>query len=202
MAVARISRAQRKARTREELVEAAYRVFTQRGFHGASLDLVAAEAGYTKGAVYSNFASKEDLFFAVYERRVDGAVARMEEVLAAHGDAGPVEMARRTLAARRGGSDDGWLAVFFEFWAHVLRHPELRERFLAAHRRAQEPLLRRAQELWRAAGVEDPERGRRWGIALFGMVTGAGLEQLTDPDFDGTAAVVELMESTVEAIRR
>jgi AcrR family transcriptional regulator len=44
---------------------------------------VAAEAGYTKGAVYSNFASKEDLFFAVYERRVDARVAEMEAALEA-----------------------------------------------------------------------------------------------------------------------
>ena len=61
----------RREMTKEHLLEAAAIVFARDGFHGASLDDIAALAGFTKGAVYSNFASKEDLFFAVYERRVE-----------------------------------------------------------------------------------------------------------------------------------
>lgn len=53
------------------------------GFHATSVDAVADAAGYTKGAVYSNFASKEDLFFAVYERRVDRRLGELEATLAA-----------------------------------------------------------------------------------------------------------------------
>ena len=78
-----LTRADRRARTREELVDAADRLFTTNGFHATSVDAVADAAGYTKGAVYSNFASKEDLFFAVYERRVDRRVEEMEATLAA-----------------------------------------------------------------------------------------------------------------------
>jgi hypothetical protein len=96
---------------------------------------VAAEAGFTKGAVYSNFASKEDLFFAVYERRVDARVAEVERILEAAST--PREGIVRIIPGNgdRPEADDGWMAVFFEFWAHVLRHPELRERFAAQHRR-------------------------------------------------------------------
>src|SRR3712207_10080 len=64
----RTTRAASKAATRNGLLEAARRVFVERGYHGASLDLVAREAGYTKGAVYSAFANKADLFLAVYDR--------------------------------------------------------------------------------------------------------------------------------------
>jgi AcrR family transcriptional regulator len=71
----RFTRAEQRQRTREELIVAAERLFTGRGFHASSVDEIALEAGYTKGAVYSNFESKEDLFFAVYERRVDRVVA-------------------------------------------------------------------------------------------------------------------------------
>jgi AcrR family transcriptional regulator len=77
-----LTRADRQARTREELVDAAERLFTTNGFHATSIDAVADAAGYTKGAVYSNFASKEDLFFGVYERRVDRRVEEMEVTLA------------------------------------------------------------------------------------------------------------------------
>ena len=67
------------------------------------------------------------------------------------------------------------MAVFFEFWAHVLRHPELRARFLELHSRARRPLVRATQE-WR------PDLdAERWTTTMFALVTGANLEQLTDP---------------------
>jgi AcrR family transcriptional regulator len=117
------TRVERKARTRSELLDAAERLFSEQGFHATSVDAVADAAGYTKGAVYSNFASKEDLFFAIYERRVDAAVTEIESRLADAGDdpTRGIEEIAAGVAARGGG--DGWLAVFFEFWAHVLRNP-------------------------------------------------------------------------------
>ena len=67
----RLNRQERKSQTRERLIDAAAVVFARRGFEAASLDEVAAAAGYTKGAVYSNFASKTDLFIALIERRIE-----------------------------------------------------------------------------------------------------------------------------------
>src|SRR5437870_12294969 len=58
----RLSRNERKAQTRAELIDAAARVFARRGYHGTTVDDVAEEAGFTKGAFYSNFESKEDVF--------------------------------------------------------------------------------------------------------------------------------------------
>ena len=63
----RLTRPERKAATRRELLDAARTVFLRRGFHGASLDEIAEEAGYTKGAVYSNFEDKDALFLAVLD---------------------------------------------------------------------------------------------------------------------------------------
>lgn len=68
-----LTRAEQQRRTREALVDAALRVFARDGFHGASLEGIAAEAGYSKGAVYSNFSSKAELFIAVIDRRFDMA---------------------------------------------------------------------------------------------------------------------------------
>ena len=61
----------RRQQTREHLLAAAAEVFAERGFHGASLDEVAAVAGFTKGAVYSNFKNKEDLFLALFKANYD-----------------------------------------------------------------------------------------------------------------------------------
>ncbi|HTE69939.1 MAG TPA: helix-turn-helix domain-containing protein, partial [Actinomycetes bacterium] len=74
----RLSRAERREQTRQELLTAAEACFVSRGFHATSVDQVAERAGYTKGAVYSNFASKEDLFFAVYQRRVERMLTELE----------------------------------------------------------------------------------------------------------------------------
>jgi AcrR family transcriptional regulator len=164
-------------------VDAAERLFTGQGFHATSLDAVADEAGFTKGAVYSNFASKEDLFFAVYERRVEAFLPELERALAQAGDAGEaIEAVTAGHRARREREPDGWLAVFLEFWTHVLRHPEHRTRFSAVHGRYVEPFAV-ALERWAAqTGVALPIDARRLAVALTVMATGLGLERLTQPD--------------------
>ena len=108
-----LTRADRQAQTRDELIGAAERLFTRNGFHATSVDAVADAAGYTKGAVYSNFESKEDLFFAVYERRVDRRVEEMERTLLS-GETAYAGM-ERLIADLEGRHDQGWLAAFFEF---------------------------------------------------------------------------------------
>ena len=111
---------------------------------------MADEAGYTKGAVYSNFASKEDLFFAVYERRVERFLPELERALADATDVGEALLAVTAAhRARREREQDGWLAVFLEFWTFVLRHPEHRARFAAVHDRYLEP-IGGALERWAA----------------------------------------------------
>lgn len=64
----RLSRAEQQQRTRERLLAAAAEVFAESGFRGASLDAIAARAGYTRGAVYSNFADKSELLLALFDR--------------------------------------------------------------------------------------------------------------------------------------
>jgi AcrR family transcriptional regulator len=188
----RLTRGERKAQTREELIAAGDGLFRERGFHGTSLDLVAASAGYTKGAVYSNFASKEDLFFAIYERRVEEALARNSEALADASEDAPLELTRAVLSR----SDTGWMAVFFEFWAHALRNPELRTRFLALHRRAQEPLVAHARK-WLPADVDV----EGWTRANTAMVNGMQLERLTDPELDAADLTVTMLEISMRGIR-
>src|SRR3954469_13948468 len=107
----RLSRAERRARTRDDLVAAADELFSANGFHATSVDAVADAAGYTKGAVYSNFASKEDLFFAVYERRVDRYVEHVERRLAEASDAATGPAPPRAPAPLRGRPWTGYRAV-------------------------------------------------------------------------------------------
>jgi AcrR family transcriptional regulator len=178
----RLTRIERRERTREGLILAAERLFTERGFHASTVDEIALEAGYTKGAVYSNFASKEDLFFAVYERRAGEAVAEIERVLRENGPAAGLELLASDAARRRGSAEDGWLAVFFEFWAHVVRRPELRDRFAKIHGRALEPMAAAAERFAEERGISIPVEARSLNVAMNAMVLGLSLERLTQPD--------------------
>jgi AcrR family transcriptional regulator len=180
------TRADRRNRTRAELVAVAERRFSADGYHATALDAVADEAGYTKGAVYSNFSSKEDLFFAVYERRVDRSVEEMSALIESAPTAlEGLERIGTSAAQRREAGDDGWLAVFFEFWAHVLRHPEHRARFAEQHDRVARRL---ADALDRSAverGTELPVPSMQLALSLLALSTGMGLERLTQPDVVG-----------------
>ncbi len=125
----------RRQLTREALVASARDVFAQRGFHAASLEEIAEAAGFTRGAVYSNFENKEDLFFAVLDRHVEIQLAAFDAFFEDSG--GPVaapdeEVARvwRQLAA---GSDPEWVALSLEFRLYALRNPDVRDRFLARY---------------------------------------------------------------------
>src|SRR4051794_22920505 len=180
MATRPLSRAERREQTRDDLIAAADRAFVGGGFHATSLDQIAAAAGYTKGAVYSNFASKEDLFFAVYERRAGAAMAQMEALLAGDPAAGLERISADTSGRR--GRDDGWLAVFFEFWAHVIRHPELRGRFAAIHRRTQTPVADALERLAAGRGVGLPVAALPLAVASGAMQIGLALERLTQPE--------------------
>jgi AcrR family transcriptional regulator len=77
----RLTRAQQQAMTRERLLAAAAQVIDRYGFRGASIDLITAEAGYSKGAIYSNFESKEAVFLELLRVYMERDTAALERIL-------------------------------------------------------------------------------------------------------------------------
>jgi AcrR family transcriptional regulator len=120
----------RRQQTREVLLAAAAQVFAERGFHGASLDQVAAAAGFTKGAVYSNFKNKDDLFLALIEAAYSREMAALRETL----EASEVPAAERLgdfVSIVRDELDRGpqdWNALYLEFSLYAMRNPAARAR--------------------------------------------------------------------------
>jgi AcrR family transcriptional regulator len=189
------TRVERQARTRTELLDAAERLFTAYGFHATFIEVVADEAGYTKGAVYSNFTSKEDLFFAVYERRVERLIPEVEQALIdAPGTAEGIMSVVSAHARRREANDDGWLAVFLEFWTHVLRHPEHRDRFAAIHNRYTDLFAAAISRLAGERGLQLPFDARRLAVAMTILATGLGLECLTQPGLIDAGFGIEMQK--------
>jgi AcrR family transcriptional regulator len=130
-------RDEQRARTREDLLDAAARVFAAQGYHAASVDQVAEAAGYTKGAVYSNFSSKEELFLELLERHLDQAINVIEQVVF------EVEPAQRAgVFAEQHDRitvlDREWFLLEAEFLLYAARNEQVRERVASRQRRTHE----------------------------------------------------------------
>jgi AcrR family transcriptional regulator len=197
--IGRPTKAEARERTREKLLATAEECFLERGYHATSIDHIAKEASYTKGAVYGNFDSKEDLFLAVYERQVERGV---EQARRAFAEAGTAEGFERTIVerGRRDRRDERWLAVFFEFWAYVARNPASRERFAELHARALEPFVEATARLAAEQGAELPVDPRSWTIALNAMHVAITLERLTQPDVVDADLGLRMQRFVVEAL--
>jgi AcrR family transcriptional regulator len=122
----RLTRAESKERTRNRLLDAAAETFARRGYTAASVEEVAAAAGFSVGAVYSNFANKDELFAALMAERAD---SNLEQVAAIMRDA---EAQGRDPFSALGGmliaiadKDIDAAVLRTEFWLHAVRNPEL-----------------------------------------------------------------------------
>jgi AcrR family transcriptional regulator len=132
MPVERLTPERRRELTRSALIEAAADVFARRGFDGASLEEIADAAGFTRGAIYSNFGSKDDLMLAVVERYNQSLVDSFSQSLAEGRDTSKEEMTVSAAALWRDiiRRDPNLSALNLEFRVRALRDPEFRARFL------------------------------------------------------------------------
>lgn len=178
-----LTQERRRQQTRQHLLAAAAEVFARRGYHEATLEEIAAAAGFTKGAVYSNFAGKEDLFLALTEEHVADLLSRVRAMLASS-DVPPEdridEFAR--LAAENLEQEQKSNALYLEFWLYASRHPNARAR-LAAIDRAQSAAIESmvAEEQHRRGGStpRDTAMVARIVVALF---HGIGIMRTIDPE--------------------
>jgi AcrR family transcriptional regulator len=190
-----LARVEKNELTRRALLDAARRVFLERGFHGASLDAVADAAGLTKGAVYSRFDSKADLFLALLEERIE---ERIDQVRATIGS-GSIEddvaaLERQYTAILR--TQLQWTLLVIEFRVHAARHPELNRRYAALHRRFRAALVEAATESASASGGAPPRPPEEMIEAAFVLGSGGALELAADPSFS-----LDRLESWARALQ-
>src|SRR5690242_4585748 len=127
MAATRVTRPERKARTRADLIDAAKTVFLNRGFHAASLDEIAEEAGYTKGAVYSNFEGKDDLFLAVLEEHYGTRAETYRSFILTYDTADEAYRAVARFMVDTYALEPAWWTLLTDFTSHAARDDVLRE---------------------------------------------------------------------------
>ena len=180
----RLSRAEQNDRNRALLLDAARRVFLERGYFAATLDQIADEAGFSKGAVYSRFASKADMFLALLEDRIAERAAQnaqLAEDLAGTGNfAAVIDLAER---AERGAP--GWRLLVTEFRIHAARDPELNRRYAALHARTVEGIAGILALISEGGAEHLPFPPRQLAELVLAVETGRALEQIAEPDAFG-----------------
>ena len=172
----RLTRAEAKARTRELLLDAAARVFAQKGLAGASVDEIAAAAGYSIGAVYSNFGSKEQLFVELLKERANDRVTRATEIAA---DAEPAQAQRAfsRLLVEVADKDVDFAPLQAEFWLYAVRNPELMEAYAERMREPRDLLTELV-----ARSVPDPARAGELSAIVIALFQGLVRMRRVDPD--------------------
>ncbi len=194
-------RDEQRALTRRRLLDGAEAVFARSGYHGASVNEIAREAGATTGALYSNFAGKEDLFLALFDERIATDVRDYSQIAA---DGATAEEQAR-------GTADHWMEIlrerpdyfplFIEFWAYAIREPRLRDRLAGQFKALRSSSARLFLEGAGRKGVSlSDEAGELVGLLINALGNGLALEKLADPEAVPDALFGDLLMLIFQAL--
>jgi len=155
--------------TRAAVLDCAQALFAAKGFHRTTVEDIAAAAGFSRGAVYSSFPNKEQVFLALLRRRL----ALQAETVAAAVAAAPEGAARAQALGRAlaefAAREPGWTPLLMEFWAYALRDPALKNALVDLRREV------------RGAAVEGGLSDSTIALLIFALANGLGMEWATDP---------------------
>lgn len=182
-----------RAEVRRRLLDAALGVFAEHGYANARLDDVAAAAGLTKGAIYSNFTGKDDIFFAMLDAQVRDRVDAVHAALTAAADAegtrdddaqdqdAPYRIGR--LLATTITEQREWQLVFLDFWLRAVRDDAVRAQFLTHRREIRTAIADAVEQV-----VGNPPTDSGFSIddvvtLVLALSNGLTIEQNIDPGF-------------------
>jgi AcrR family transcriptional regulator len=201
----RLTREQSRANTRERLLSAARSVFASSGFHGASVEEIASEAGFSTGALYSNFEGKEDLFLVLMEREIEEHAQEISKAVAA----------QASIADRATGGARQWmtmierepeaLLLFMEFWAYGVRDSRVRPKVAARFAQMRQVLTTLIADGVRDFDLELAIPAEHLAVAIDALADGIARQKLADPDAvpdDLMGRVIALLLAAVSAPAR
>jgi AcrR family transcriptional regulator len=176
----RMSRKESQLQTRGRLLDAALEVFSRRGSYAASVDEIAAEAGFSKGAVYSNFSSKEDLFLALIDRRFATDVQGYPGI--AHFMSKGLQFEKDPEFKELVTQDRTWNMLMMEFFLYAIRDETNREKLATRLEQLRKIMEENLSALYAQLGKEPmlPVEELPWSI--FSLGVGMILQLYIDPD--------------------
>jgi AcrR family transcriptional regulator len=194
----RLHRDEQQVLTRRRLLEAAEHEFAHKGFRDASVAAIAERAGYSHGAVYSNFKGKDDLFLVLVEDLIDARLARIYEAADTELSRGtaPLEAARRFMSMLQ--RERSTYLLLIDFWNQAVRNPQAARKFAARHARLRTIIGPMIESAVHAQGMELTRSGEQVATALIALFNGFTIERLAD----SAAAPDELLAHATAAIVR
>jgi AcrR family transcriptional regulator len=176
-----LTRKEKQAKTRSALLSSAARLICRKGISDASVEDIATDAGYTKGAFYANFKSKEELFLVMLDEKYAAELERLESGL--RGDGVPSEEVRAAAEdfIRFAWSDPQWPKLYFEFTTYAARNRDFREELVTRDRRIREQMAEVYRRWAVELGVEPPMPIEDLTMMTFCMANGFLMGQLIEP---------------------
>ncbi|MCV7252270.1 MULTISPECIES: TetR/AcrR family transcriptional regulator [Mycobacteriaceae] len=183
---------------RDRILDAALEVFAAEGFAGTTIDAIGQAAGFTKGAVYSNFESKDELFLALLDRQFETRSALIATAFGA--GRGDIKATAEALSRSMLGSihdESQYQLVLFEYWLRAVRDPALRDRLIARRRAAVE----QAMQVVEGAQTGLPSQRLADLAQLVVTVTaGVALEEMLQPGVIRADMIERLITRLLESV--
>ncbi|MBW8732187.1 MAG: TetR/AcrR family transcriptional regulator [Terrabacter sp.] len=170
----------RRQATRDRVLEAASEVFAERGFHGATVEDICERAGFTRGAFYSNFTSKDDLVVELSRRHSEALVDRIRRA-SKREHASADEVLRDVFAALADDSRERWLVLTTEFTLHAIRDADARRAWAAQQRRVRDELVSVVDEAVSRQGLTLPIPTDLFVRAAISLAQGSMTQRLVEP---------------------
>jgi AcrR family transcriptional regulator len=200
MATTRVTRLESKARTREGLIAAARRVFLERGFHAATLEEIADDAGYTKGAVYSNFVGKDDLFLAVLEEHYTERAKAYQAIMVGEPTIEETFRATARFMLDAYAREPAWWPLLSEFSTHASQHPAPNARLRAARDRFMGAVAGAIERGAERHGVMFALPAREIARGAGALLRGMAVEWLIDPSLDRADVFEEMLAAYLRGL--
>lgn len=193
----RLTRQQSVARTRQRLLRAARDVFLERGFYGTSLEAVAEAAGFSKGAVYSRFVSKADLFLALLRELNQERVEAIRQRMRVARSIGELETSLKSWWSERISNDPAFQAALVEYWSWAARDETVRKHVAQEHAQMLSEVAGVVDETAARLGVKLPYRSIDLVLVLSGLARALSLERQLNPEIIDDRLVAWAMDLLV-----
>lgn len=173
----------RRSNTRARLLEGALEVFAERGFHGASVEDICDRAGFTRGAFYSNFGSKDELVLALFQATTDRLLDQIAALLPDLANQ-PTTLLDAVLGLLDEAAPDQrqWHLISTEFTLHALRHPEAAEALNQQRAMFRDQLTRLVEEITKTSGLRLSVPPQQFVRLVIAVHEGARAQTLLEPD--------------------
>lgn len=185
----RLTREESRAQTRERLLDAARRVFARGGYGGASVDAIAAEAGYSKGAFYGNFETKEAVFLELLSLHKASEADQLAALVGSGRTAAEI-LDSLDVWLERMNADADWALLAMELQLHARRSPTFAAEYDAIQARHRDRLGELVERLFALSGKRLPAPAPQLAGGLMALVHGLVLQRTGEGEADDDAGLL------------